>query len=249
MDAVRRSKCKVFQEKLEKRWDRGKSWFNLRDCVYYNVFESPKIIWADMSKSPSFVIDDNSYFSLNTTYLINLENENYNLKYLLVLLNSRLLFWLFGHLASNLGEKGLRYFKQFVEQLPIYPATVEQQDPLIKKADTILRLNKELINETDGFKEWLQREPYNIGKFSQKLDKYYKLSFDEFLAELKKKKVDTKSRKTQELLKNEFEESVSVINPLLLQITKTDNEIDQMVYDLYGLTPEEIKIIEDSLDE
>jgi hypothetical protein len=87
-----------------------------------------------------------------------------------------------------------------------------------------------------------------MDKFSQKLDKYYKLTFDEFLAELKKKKVDIKPRKTQELLKTEFEESVNKINPLLLEIKETDNEIDQMVYNLYGLTPEEIKIIEESLD-
>jgi len=31
------------------------------------------------------------------------------------------------------------------------------------------------------------------------------------------------------------------------RIDKTDKEIDQMVYKLYGLTPEEIKIVEESL--
>jgi DNA primase large subunit len=65
--------------------------------------------------------------------------------------------------------------------------------------------------------------------------------------ELNKKKVDTKQRKVQELLKNEFEESISKINPLLQKIEETDTEISQMVYDLYGLTEEEIKIIDDSL--
>ena len=30
------------------------------------------------------------------------------------------------------------------------------------------------------------------------------------------------------------------------QITATDNRIDKLVYELYGLTDEEIKIIEDS---
>ena len=54
-------------------------------------------------------------------------------------------------------------------------------------------------------------EPYKIEKFSKKLDKYYELSFDEFLDELKKKKVDIKLRKTQELLKNEFEESIKLL--------------------------------------
>ena len=34
------------------------------------------------------------------------------------------------------------------------------------------------------------------------------------------------------------------INELQKQIDKTDKEIDQMVYDLYGLTKEEIEIVE-----
>ncbi|MEZ4812097.1 MAG: hypothetical protein R2883_01160 [Caldisericia bacterium] len=31
------------------------------------------------------------------------------------------------------------------------------------------------------------------------------------------------------------------------QIEKTDKKIDMLVYDLYDLTPEEIKIVEDSM--
>jgi peptidoglycan hydrolase CwlO-like protein len=34
------------------------------------------------------------------------------------------------------------------------------------------------------------------------------------------------------------------INQLQSEIEKTDKEIDQMVYELYGLTEEEIKIVE-----
>ncbi|MBT4333168.1 MAG: restriction endonuclease, partial [Candidatus Cloacimonetes bacterium] len=34
------------------------------------------------------------------------------------------------------------------------------------------------------------------------------------------------------------------INEFQKHIDKTDNEIDQMVYDLYGLTKEEIEIVE-----
>ena len=79
-----------------------------------------------------------------------------------------------------------------------------------------------------------------------KMEKYYKLSLDEFLEELRKKKVDVKSREKQELLKKEYQKSIDIINPLLQEIEQTDKEIDQMVYDLYGLTDEEIKIVEDN---
>ena len=55
----------------------------------------------------------------------------------------------------------------------------------------ILKLNNNLQKETNSFKEWLIHT-FNIEKLSQKLEKYYELSFDEFLNEVKKKKVNVK---------------------------------------------------------
>jgi len=49
---------------------------------------------------------------------------------------------------------------------------------------------------------------FNIVKFSQKLEKYYELSFDDFLNEVKKKKVNVTSRKNYQTLKEEFEKSI-----------------------------------------
>jgi len=54
--------------------------------------------------------------------------------------------------------------------------------------------------------------------------KYYNLSEDEFMEELKKKKVDTKSRKNREYLKREFTESLAIIKPLIQEIDETDNQ-------------------------
>ena len=107
-------------------------------------------------------------------------------------------------------------------------------------------MNFELQKEIDGFKHWIKKE-FGIDKLSKKLEKYYELSEDEFIDEMRKKKVDTKSRKNREYLEREFNESLNIINPLLQEIKETDDEIDRMVYDLYGLTDEEIQIIEDSL--
>jgi uncharacterized protein YaaN involved in tellurite resistance len=146
------------------------------------------------------------------------------------------------------GSGNIDLNPEYLKKIPIPEIPLKEQKLFIEKSSLMLKLNKELQDEINGFKDWLQREPYNVDKFSNKLDKYYKLSFfEEFLAELNKKKVDTKTRKTQELLKKEFEGSVNKINSLLQQIKETDSEIDQMVYDLYGLTNEEIEIIEDSL--
>lgn len=49
-------------------------------------------------------------------------------------------------------------------------------------------------------------------------------------------------------LNNEFEESQAKVQPLIREITLADDEIDRMVYELYGLTEEEIGIVEGSLN-
>ena len=54
-----------------------------------------------------------------------------------------------------------------------------------------------------------------------------------------------KEEKYQEgFLKDIFENDKALTCKLKTEITKTDKEIDKMVYELYGLSDEEIKIVE-----
>ena len=69
-----------------------------------------------------------------------------------------------------------------------------------------------------------------------------------FLAVLKKNKkllaVDPARREPGEALRAEFEGSVGKLGPLQEKIRQTDGLIDAVVYKLYGLTEEEIAIVE-----
>jgi hypothetical protein len=80
------------------------------------------------------------------------------------------------------------------------------------------------------------------------VQEYYKLKFDELLAVLKKNKrklaIDLARREPQERLRLEFDASVGKLQPLMGRIAATDGLIDQIVYKLYGLTQEEIRIVE-----
>jgi mevalonate kinase len=175
-----------------------------------------------------------------------LDNENYDLRYLIALINSKLICWQFRSISTSVRGGYWRYTKQYVEKIPIYPATPEEQQTFIEKTDKMLQLNKKLKEEVNDFNSWIQKE-FGIDKLSQKLEKYYKLSEDEFMDELRKKKVDTKDRKNREYLEREFNESIKIINPVLQEIKQTDDKIDKMVYELYELTDKEIGIIENSL--
>jgi len=190
------------------------------------------------------VYDEKNYYTNAKCFIIT--SEIVNLQFLSAILSSKTLNFVFKYLGTPLQGNYYNLSKAFVEQLPIYLATPEEQKPFINMADQMLLLNNQLNSEVKGFHDWLQNT-FNIGTLSKKLDKYYELSFDDFLNEVKKKKVDVKSRENYQILKQEFENSIKVVNPLLQQIKETDKEIDKMVYKLYGLTQDEIKIIEDSL--
>ena len=140
-------------------------------------------------------------------------------------------------------------------KLPIKEA--ENQQPFIQKANKMLELNKLLQEKKNKFlnrvKDNLTKtvetrghDPLTI-KISKKLATFYNYDFKTFIAELKKQKV-----KLSLIQQDEWEDYFTAykieINQLQNNIKTTDKEIDRMVYELYGLTEEEIKIVEESVN-
>jgi len=71
------------------------------------------------------------------------------------------------------------------------------------------------------------------------------LTYAEFVKELAKKKIKlslSQEAEWEDYFSAEQQKAVA----LKTKIDQTDKEIDQMVYELYGLTEEEIKIVEAS---
>ena len=110
--------------------------------------------------------------------------------------------------------------------------------------NSILELNNKFITETEGFKKWLKRT-FNISKLSNKLENYYELDFEEFLNQLKNRKINISKRTTQNLLENEFTSSIDKLTPLKNNIKKIEENINHDVFELYGLNQNEIQIIND----
>lgn len=239
----------LFKSDLKKRPEvkAGRvDWFALSRYAsdYFNEFGKEKLIYPNIAPRLFVAFDEDKFVINQKCFMIT--SDKINLKFLGALLSSKTLNFVFKFLGSTLEGKRFDLNEKYVELLPIYPATIYQQKPLTEMVDNMLKLSEQFQQEINGFKHWIEKE-FKVKKLSKKLEKYYELSEDEFIDELKKKKVDTKSRKNREYLEREFNESLAIINPLLQEIEQTDKEIDQMVYELYGLTEDEIKIIEESL--
>lgn len=121
-------------------------------------------------------------------------------------------------------------------------------------AEQMINMNKEKQVEIKGFLEWLERE---IGakiddlNNKTKIKAYHEHSLEDLLNVLKQNgqqlKVGPSRRDFQEKLQREFSKSTAKLTPLKEKIAKTGRLIDQIVYKLYGLTEEEIRIVEASV--
>jgi hypothetical protein len=124
-------------------------------------------------------------------------------------------------------------------------------DFLAYLAEQMIELNKAKGNETKGFLKWIEREiGAEINTLANKtaIKEYHDNDFNHILDVLKNNRnkisIDPSDRKKQELLENQFSKSMTVLQPLKDKIKATDELIDQIVYKLYGLTDEEIEIVE-----
>ena len=184
--------------------------------------------------------DTDKYYNLNRLSNIVLTNEDYSLKFIYSILNSELLDFFFNNYFNEYEVKPLHLSK-----LPIKEATKQAQQPFIVKANQMLDLNKNLQQKKSKFINRLT-DNFEIDKLSKKLDAFYNFDFKTLLSELKKKKVIL-SLLQQDEWEEYFNAYKTEINNLQSQISKTDKEIDQMVYELYELTDDEIRIVEESV--
>ena len=108
-------------------------------------------------------------------------------------------------------------------------------------ADTMLTLNSQLQEKRNQFLRRLSEnlEGVNITTALQLFDT---MDFKGFVAELKKQKIKL-TLSQQDEWEEYFNQRVAECQTLAAQIKATDNEIDNKVFDLYGLTEEEIKIV------
>ncbi len=116
---------------------------------------------------------------------------------------------------------------------------------LQEKKNKFLNRLKDNLATTATTREHVPLENVPI-KISKKLETFYNYDFKTFITELKKQKV-TLSLTRQDEWEEYFTAYKNDINQLQDEINTTDKEIDRMVYELYGLSEEEIEIVEGSV--
>ena len=112
------------------------------------------------------------------------------------------------------------------------------------------RLNKEKQAKIKDFLNWLEKEilkgSVEDQKNKTKIKDFHKDTFESLLDVLKKNKAipNPCPSNIRDTISGELSAAMNVLTPLKACIGATDKLIDQIVYRLYGLTDDEIAIVE-----
>ena len=211
---------------------------------------TPKLIYRQTSSKLIGTIDSEKYYCDKTVHvIINREGENFDLKYVLGIFNSKLMNYIYSLLTEETGRAFAQVKTVNIKKLPFKVGTLERQSSIVGLVDFALRSGVIFSEATTKFERYFTTK-FLFEKVQKKLKNWYELEFGDFIKELNKaiKKVGgTPLSKMDEMeWMDVFETKKEEAQALKSEIDKTDKEIDQMVYELYGLTEEEIQIVENN---
>lgn len=188
---------------------------------------------------------DKEFVNKKDLYIFKIIDSNYNGKFILSLINSNLFSFIKTKGSTNATKDD---FSQItlsdIRNLPIKIISLNNQKKFIELTDIMLLKNKDLQEIQKDFSNYFKSK-FEMEKLTEKLTDWYLLSDNDFMNELKKKKVlDTISLEKQYELSKLFNKEKKSALVAYEIIQKTDKEIDILVYRLYDLTYDEVKIVD-----
>ena len=118
-----------FWDKISKRYDKGDTPYNLRNCAYLEDFSKPKVIYPNMTKYMPFVYDNMSYITNQKCFII----TGIFVAYLTAFFNSSLFKYCFRDSFPELQGGTRELSKIFFEKIPVCKIS-DSQDVLFQEA-------------------------------------------------------------------------------------------------------------------
>lgn len=204
-----------------------------------------KILTQHVSGDITATLDTQQNYFLQTINSTTSINEEFKNRYLLGLLNSKLINFYYSSIFNLGAEFTTAVAIENLDELPIKKISKEIQKSFIEKVNLMLSLNKEFYEKKNKFFNRIKKS-FGLEKINKKLDKFYELSSNSFIEEIEKQTKNKISLKEQDEWEDYFKGYKNELSKLKEKINETDKEIDERVYKLYNITDKEKEIIENS---
>ncbi|WP_254172800.1 DUF7149 domain-containing protein [Planktothrix pseudagardhii] len=133
-----------FKEALIKRCDQGKFFWELRSCIYWKKFEQSKIIYPNICKSNEFAWDELGYYTNQKAFIIPTND-----KFLLAVLNSSVVRFLFENLLSKLQGDFYEPSSIFMKDFPIPSSSQSEREAITNLVQKCLNPQEEDVNKIE----------------------------------------------------------------------------------------------------
>jgi type I restriction-modification system DNA methylase subunit len=163
------------------------------------------------------------------------EECGYNIKFILGLLNSDLINWFYNNQFTNESKLTVNISKEYMSRIPIVKCS--DQKPLIVKVESMIDLTSRYFEAIKKANILLKSEISNNHPINSEIS--FESNFDDFL---RKSKVELPLSKKSEIF-DFYENSKASILSLKKEQAELNFEINELVYDLYGLSIEERKLL------
>ncbi|MCP4599812.1 MAG: N-6 DNA methylase [Proteobacteria bacterium] len=239
---------KNFEHKARKRTDKGEFWWELRPCDYYSSFNVPKVFWPEIAKLPRFSLDTENVYINNSAYIMPVKSM-----WVLSILRSRVAWFFISQISIPLrlraGLWQYKCFAQFIKRIPI-PTLSEVDKKTLE--DLAIRATDVAKNRSHLHETVRCRIKTDLGggsrKLNTKLNAWYTLKVSDFCNETKKHfktDIPLKERTEWELALTDWQQEHILLTEKLIII---ENEINDRVYNLYGLSKSDIELLEDHME-
>jgi hypothetical protein len=222
---------KSFEEKLCKRQDKGRYWWELRPCAYYEAFQQPKYLIQGIAFHSRISFDSSGTFINNAGFILPSSDL-----WILAVLNSPILWSFIFRNLPHKKDEAIAMDAVYVESLPIAPPTDEirsQVEPILTRLIELTKANQQTYRDIS---DWLKSEQ-NIDKLGQKLEKFNQLAQEEFIKEIKKRKPKSEQSLNVTALravKEVYNEYTPIINTRQIEAKKLEQCLSDLVNQAYG---------------
>jgi len=128
---------KSYEAGLRKRTARGKFWWELRACDYYEEYDRPKILVQCIAYFCQFALDLAGHYVNNKVLVIPSDRL-----YVLAILNSRVTWWIINRTFQHMKDDGISVDVHFLLALPIPAATAALQADIEAATARLIHLSQ-----------------------------------------------------------------------------------------------------------
>lgn len=223
-----------WRDKLAKRSDRGRFWWELRACAYWQAFAAPKIVYQEIQFYPAYALDPGGHLLNNTSHFLLSDDP-----WLLACLNAPLLWWRNWRKLPHGKDEALRPFGYSIEVVPIPDPPAAMED--VSAAVAALVAVQREANETRGALARWYRHEWGIERPPGTLLDPFTLDADGFAATLRRA-LPRKRRLTSAELDAMAREHAASVAPTALRLAQAarhERRLATLVEQAYGLSDEE----------